>query len=558
MDAGGQVSEEVRRYVEASFKKTELERQESKEKTGVDSGTKVINPMTGEAIPLWVADYVLGHYGTGSIMAVPAHDGRDFEFARKFRISIKRVVSDDSDKGNVPKEYKERPLEYFEIVKPEDFCLTSPGVLVNSGQFTGMSSEEAKIKIVDELQKNGLAEPKKNYRLHDWILSRQRYWGAPIPMIRCEDCGYVPVPEDQLPVKLPSLESYLPADDGRSPLARAEKWLKVKCPQCSKWAERETDTMDTFVDSSWYYLRYADPKNETEFAAKEKMSRWLPIPLYFGGAEHNTMHLLYSRFITKALCSLNLVDFSEPFLGRRNHGFIMDITTGEKMSKSRGQAVDPDEQVQKYGADTVRMYFAFLGPYDQNYFWNFESIQGVHRFLNRVWDFVGRSSDKKLPEKDSREINIALNRTVKEVGEQIRQHKFNTGVSALMKLLNELEKLADGGKLSQEQYSLLVKILAPYAPHIAEELWQSILGHDTSVHLESWPEYDKEILAQEKVSVVVQVNGKMRGTLEVERGLPEEEVRSQALASDKVIQAIAGAEVKKTIYVQDRLINFVI
>ncbi|HZZ99411.1 MAG TPA: leucine--tRNA ligase, partial [Candidatus Paceibacterota bacterium] len=450
MDAGGQLSDEVQKYVEASLNKSELERQESKEKTGVDTGIKVINPMTGEAIPLWVADYVFGHYGTGSIMAVPAHDERDREFAEKFNLPIKEVVVEDK--------------------------------LVDSGEFSGLDSEEAKKKIVEELEKKEMAKPKKEYRLHDWILSRQRYWGVPIPMIHCEKCGYVPVPESELPVKLPPLKDFMPADDGRSPLAKAKTWLKVKCPECGATAERETDTMDTFVDSSWYYLRYTDPKNDKEFASKEKMKRWLPVPLYFGGAEHNTMHLLYSRFITKALRSQDLVDFAEPFLGRRNHGIILG-PDGEKMSKSKGNVVDPDEQVKKYGADTVRMYFAFLGPYDQKYSWNFDSILGVRRFLDRIWKFVSNAeADENAP------VSRVINSAIKNVGNSIKQQKFNTGVSELMKTLNELEGSENIRKTDVENF---VKLLAPFAPHIAEELWQTVLCNEESIHLQSWPEYDE-------------------------------------------------------------------
>ncbi len=270
------------------------------------------------------------------------------------------------------------------------------GVLINSNEFDGMPSAEANHKITQALKEKGLAEPQKNYRLHDWVLSRQRYWGVPIPMIHCADCGYQPVLETDLPVKLPPLKDFMPADDGRSPLAKTEKWLRVKCPKCGKPAERETDTMDTFVDSSWYFMRYTDPQNDKEFASQANMAKWLPLPLYFGGAEHNTMHLLYSRFITKALRSLNLINFSEPFLGRRNHGFIMDSTTRQKKSKSKAQAKDPDEQVVKYGADAVRMYFAFMGPYDQNYSWNSDGLLGVRRFLDRVWNFVEKIKDKKL------------------------------------------------------------------------------------------------------------------------------------------------------------------
>ncbi len=505
----GKASQEVLDYIDASFKKTELERQETREKTGVFTGVHAINPMTEEPIPVWVADYVLGHYGTGQIMAVPAHDERDKEFAQKFNLPIKEI-------------------------EPEDMK-----------------------KIMATLKEKGVGESQKNYRLHDWLLSRQRYWGAPIPMIHCKECGYLPVPEDKLPVKLPPLDDFMPADDGRSPLAKAEKWLKVKCPECGKWAERETDTMDTFVDSSWYYLRYTDPQNSEAFADKSKMANWLPLPLYFGGAEHNTMHLLYSRFITKALRSLNLVDFSEPFLSRRNHGIILG-PDGAKMSKSKGNVVDPDEQVAKYGADTVRMYFAFMGPYDQNYAWNFDGVLGVRRFLDRIWNLVSRYDDPKAQQTSNKEIDVAIHKAIKEVGEQIRQHKFNTGVSALMKLLNELEKLSGDGKLSKYNYELVVKLLAPYAPHMAEELWSAVLGNEGSIHNASWPEVDATLLAEQAIRFIVQVNGRVRSTISAKPGLSEEEAKALAMADGAAQKHIAGMEIKKVIYVQDKLINLVV
>src|SRR3989344_3248937 len=502
---------EVQAYIEQANKKTELQRQEGREKTGVElKGLNAINPMTDEPIPVWVADYVLGHYGTGQIMAVPAHDERDREFAEKYNLPIKEMV-------------------------PEDMK-----------------------KIMEALKEKGVGESKKNYRLHDWLLSRQRYWGAPIPMIHCAECGYVPVPEDKLPVKLPALDNFLPADDGRSPLAKAEKWLKVKCPECGKPAERETDTMDTFVDSSWYYLRYADPKNKDEFASKPKVANWLPIPLYFGGADHNTMHLLYSRFTPKALRILNLVVFSEPFLSRRNHGIIMG-PDGQKMSKSKGNVVDPDEQVAKYGADTVRMYFAFMGPYDQNYAWNFDGVLGVRRFLDRVWNFVQRFEDKKSSEVNSSEINLVIHRAIKEVGEQIKHHKFNTGVSALMKLLNELERLASSNyKLSPISYQLFLKLLAPYAPHMAEELWASVLINEGSIHNQGWPEVDESLLDAQEIKIIVQVNGKVRATVMAKPGISESEVRYLAMADSAIQKYLAGAEPKKVIYVKDKLINLVV
>ncbi|MBP9821970.1 MAG: leucine--tRNA ligase [Candidatus Pacebacteria bacterium] len=530
--------QDVKDYIAQSLKKTELQRQEeTKDKTGVYSGFNAINPMTEKEIPIWISDYVLGNYGTGAIMAVPAHDERDYDFAKKFNLPIKEVVLNEE--------------------KFIGQANTKEGVLISSGMYDGMSSEEAKKKITQALKEKGHGELHKNYRLHDWVLSRQRYWGVPIPMIKCADCGYNPVPETELPVELPPLKDFMPADDGRSPLAKAGKWLKVKCPKCGKDAERETDTMDTFVDSSWYYMRYTDPKNEEVFASQANMAKWLPLPLYFGGSEHNTMHLLYSRFITKALRSQNLVDFSEPFLGRRNHGFIFG-PDGQKMSKSKGNVVDPDEQVEKFGADTIRTYFAFMGPYDQNYNWNFDGVLGVRRFLDRFWNFVQSYSDKKLKVSENAKIKIVLNRAVKEIADQIKSHKFNTGVSHLMKLLNALDEERAGAKLSKEQYESMVKLIAPYAPHMAEELWMKTLGNESSVHVERWPEFDEALLLEESISLVIQVNGKFRDTISAKRGLSEEEVKVMVLANEKVKKEIEGKEIKKFVYVQDKLTNIVV
>ena len=502
IDKGWKASGEVVKYLKGSLSKRELERQEAKDKTGVDTGMYAINPANNKKIPVWVADYVLGHYGTGAIMAVPAHDERDREFAEKFELPISDAPLEDSQ------------------------------------------------KIIKLLEEKGLGKAETNYRLHDWILSRQRYWGAPIPMVHCSKCGYQPVPETELPVKLPKLADFLPVEGGKSPLARAEKWVKAKCPNCGGPAERETDTMDTFVDSSWYFLRYTDPKNKKEFASKGKMSRWLPVPLYIGGREHNTMHLLYARFITKALHNLGVVDFSEPFLSRRNHGVIMG-PDGKRMSKSRGNVVDPDAEVAKYGADTVRMNFAFLGPFEQDYAWNPKNISGTGRFLNRVWNFINKLEE---PKETNKEAERVINKYVKEIGDDIKNMKFNTGVSGLMKLLNELEDKW----LTAKQYETFLKLLAPFAPHIAEELWQEVLGNKSSVHLEAWPDYDETLLAEETVTVAIQINGKLRDTVQVKKGLAEDDIKKLVLSREKIKNYLEGKEVRKFIYIQNRLTNIVI
>ena len=484
-------------------KKTELERLRiDKTKTGVDTGGYVLNPINGEKIPVWVADYVLGHYGTGAIMAVPAHDERDKEFAEKFNLPVSDAPLDDAK------------------------------------------------KIIEKLKEKGLADFKKNYKLHDWVLSRQRYWGVPIPMIKCKDCGYQPVPEKELPIELPVLEDFKPTDDGRSPLARAKEWLKTKCPKCGSEAERETDTMDTFVDSSWYFLRYSDPKNKKEFANLDKIKEWLPTPLYIGGSDHNTMHLLYSRFFTKVLHDLGYLPFSEPFLRRVNRGWVLG-PNNQKMSKSKGNVVDPDDEVKKYGADTVRMYLAFMGPFEQGGSWDLKGINGVFRFLNRVWNFIGEPIEPKTADK---EVERILNKATQEIGDDIKDLKFNTGVSGLMKLINAIEDKW----LTKKQYGTFLKLLAPFAPHITEELWQTVLKNKKSIHLESWPEYDDALLLDEKIDLVIQINGVKRDVLKIAKGLSEEEVKSIVLSNENIKKHLAGKEIKKFIYIKDRLTNIVI
>ncbi|MDP2647682.1 MAG: class I tRNA ligase family protein [Candidatus Yanofskybacteria bacterium] len=509
LDIGWQASNEVKKYVNEALTKREFERLEQKEKTGVDAGIVAINPATEKKISVWVADYVVGSYGTGAIMAVPAYDERDREFAEKFKLPIKKAKLEDTE------------------------------------------------KITKELEQKGLGQKKTTYRLHDWLISRQRYWGVPIPVIRCNDCGYVPVPEDELPVELPQLDDFKPSDAGRSPLAKAESWVKVSCPTCGKEGERETDTMDTFVDSSWYFLRYTDPKNRKQFADPEKMKQWLPVPLYIGGAEHNTMHLLYSRFFTKALYDLGLVHFNEPFLIRRNHGIILGPDS-QKMSKSRGNVVDPDLEVEKYGSDTVRMYLAFMGPYDQDGPWDPKGISGVYRFLHRVWKLVHVFSGKGK-EAVGEKVDLLFNKAIKNISEDIAELKFNTGVSELMKLLNGLEEeVGEKQKLSQESYMTLVRLLAPFAPHIAEELWCGVLEQENSVHAAQWPDYNESLLAKQTVTMPIQVNGKVRDSLQVPWDSPEDHLKKLALESERVKQHIKDKKVKKIIIIPGRMISIVV
>ncbi len=489
-------------YIEGVRHKTERERLEAeKEKTGVFTGVYAINPANDEKIPVWVADYVLSHYGTGAIMAVPAHDERDREFAKKFLLPISDASLGDSK------------------------------------------------EIIEMLQKKGAGELQTNYRLRDWVLSRQRYWGVPIPMIHCVTCGYQPVPENDLPVLLPELDDFMPTDDGHSPLAKAKDWVSVKCPKCGGDAQRETDTMDTFVDSSWYFIRYADPHNDKEFAAKNKMKQWLPVPMYIGGAEHNTMHLLYSRFFTKVLHDLGYVDFTEPFTGRRNHGIILG-PNGHKMSKSKGNVVNPDEQVAQHGADAVRMYLAFMAPYEQAGPWDPKGINGVVRFLYRVW-YLAQNYKKS---KGGAITQSVFHNAIKKIGDDIATLSFNTGVSELMKLLNHLEKCT----VDADTLSIFVQLLAPFAPHIAEEIWQEILGNEHSVHLQSWPVYDEQLLKEDTIDLPVQINGKVRAVLTVSVDMPEHEVQEAALALEAVQRHIAGKTVKKIIYIPGKMVSIVV
>jgi leucyl-tRNA synthetase len=518
LDVGWQASAEVKNYVARVLRKRELERLEGEaNKTGVPTGVHAVNPLTGDLVPVWVADYVLGSYGTGAIMAVPAHDQRDHDFATAFNLPIIEVIRD--------------------------------GALVNSGPYSGRPSAQAAVDIVDKLKALGVGEPQKNYKLRDWVLSRQRYWGVPIPIINCKDCGHVAVPDKDLPVKLPPLKDFKPTEDGRSPLAKATRWLSVKCPKCQGPAERETDTMDTFVDSSWYYLRYTDPKNAKKFADSAKMRRWLPVSMYIGGAEHNTMHLLYSRFFTKVLHDLGHLGFDEPFMARRNHGIVLG-PDGQKMSKSRGNVVDPDQEVAKYGADAVRLYLAFLGPYEQDKAWDPKGITGVVRFLQRVRDLMRKQPIAHADPDTQRAFHAAT----KRMSSDLEVLGLNTCVSELMKLLNVVEKTGLTAK-EREWFCLL---LAPFAPHMAEELWQVVLKKKQSVHAQKWPAYTTAVLATSIVQVPVQVNGKVRAVVSLAPGASEQEAVFAAKQDENVARHLEGKEPSKIIYIPGRLLNLVV
>ena len=555
-------------YIEKAKHKLDRERlTEEKLKTGVEvKGITVINPFTKKEIPVWVSDYVLGSYGTGAIMAVPAHDERDFTFARTFDLPIVQVISDDG------KEIPNLASAYL-----------GDGVMINSGDLNNLPNNIAKDRIVE------LAGGKKkiNYKFHDWLISRQRYWGTPIPIIYCKNCGIVPVPEKDLPVVLPKIKDFTPEGNGKSPLAKVKKFVAVPCPKCGNLAERETDTMDTFVDSSWYYLRYADPKNNGQFAEEKKLRSWLPVKMYIGGAEHSVKHLLYSRFLTKFLYDQEYLNFKEPFLVLRHQGIIFG-PDGQKMSKSRGNVVDPDDLVEKFGADAVRMYLCFMSEYHQGGPWNPTGILGVERFLNRVWKLVeerGKRKEESNPREsaskdlESASISVAklLHKTIKKVGEDIENFKFNTAVSALMILLNEFEKYP---QLPITNYQLLIKLLSPFAPHLAEELWHQVHGltqkntrnntegfsresvfgqrQSASVHGEPWPEYDEKLITEDEFELIIQINGRLRDKVMAATNITQEEAEKLTLEREKVKEQLGKKKPKKVVFVPGRLINIVV
>jgi leucyl-tRNA synthetase len=525
--------ERVKAYVDHARNMAEIERTTAeREKTGVFTGAYATNVFSGEHVPIWIADYVLATYGTGAIMAVPAHDERDFAFAKKFGLPIREVISADG------KEHVALETAYI-----------GDGVMIRSGPYTGKRSEEGKKAIADEAKKRGIGGPSVTYRLRDWLISRQRYWGTPIPIVYCESHGAVAVPYDQLPVELPTDVEF--TGRGGSPLAHVPEFVNTTCPKCGKPARRETDTMDTFVDSSWYMYRYVDPKISTAFMNKEIGKKWLPVDQYTGGVEHAILHLLYMRFIAKALRDLGELWFDEPAKRFRYQGTI--VFKGRKMSKSRGNVQTPDDYVKRYGADTLRLFMMFMGPWVDGADWDAAGIEGVYRFLRRVWDMALADPQPAGP-RDA-EVDREVQRAIKRVTDDLGTYAFNTAVAAMMELSNALQK--SSGPSRDEGVATLIVLLAPFAPHMTEELWHR-RGGTGSVHQQAWPAYDKSMAAKTVVTIVLQVSGKLRDRIDVPAGTPNVELERLALASPKVQAALNGAKPAKTIVVPDRLVNVVV
>ena len=525
--------DEVSAYQEQAARKSDFERTEvAKDKTGVElKGVRGINPVNGREIPIFISDYVLTSYGTGAIMAVPAHDTRDWDFAKKFGLPIVEVVKG----GDVEK---------------EAFTDCDTGVMVNSGFLDGMSVEEAKKAIVAWLTEKGVGEQKVNYKLRDWVFSRQRYWGEPIPIIQCPHCGYVPVPEDQLPVRLPMVDSYEPTDNGESPLAAMEDWVNVPCPCCGAPATRETDTMPQWAGSSWYYLRYIDPHNDKALADPEKLKYWTPVDWYNGGMEHTTLHLLYSRFWHKFLYDIGVVPTPEPYAKRTSHGMILG-ENGEKMSKSRGNVVNPDDIVREYGADTLRVYEMFIGDFEKAAPWSSASIRGSRRFLERVWAM----QEKLLPGDGVRpQTEAAVHKAIRKVGDDIEGLKFNTAIAAMMTLVNELT--AAGGA-TREEYRILLILLNPFAPHMTEELWE-LCGFGGQLSQTAWPVYDESKCREDTVEIAVQINGKVRSRVTIPANADAAAAIAAAKADEKIAPALEGMATVKELYVPGKLVNLVV
>ena len=523
---------EVQAYREAAARKSDFERSElTKEKTGVPlRGLNAINPATGKEIPVWISDYVLMTYGTGAIMAVPAHDTRDYEFAKVFDLPVIEVVAG----GDVEK---------------EAFTDCETGKLVNSGFLNGLEVEEAKEKMIAWLEEKGIGARKVNYKLRDWVFSRQRYWGEPIPLVHCEKCGWVPLPESELPLVLPEIDDYTPSDDGSSALARAKEWIHTTCPKCGGPAERETDTMPNWAGSSWYFLRYCDPHNDKEFASKEALDYWMPVDWYNGGMEHTTLHVLYSRFWHKFLYDIGLVPTPEPYQKRTSHGMILG-ENGEKMSKSRGNVINPDDIVAEMGADSFRLYEMFMGAFDQPKPWSTTSARGCRRFLERVWRLQDMLSSETGVRDD---LKASLHGMIKKVSEDYEAMKYNTAIAAMISFVNDVYAKGD---ITKDEFHTLLTLLNPVAPHITEEL-NELLGYETPLYATAWPKWDEAALVASTIELGVQVNGKVRARVTVPAGLSKEETEARVLAAPEVQPWIEGKTVRKVIAVKN-IVNIVV
>jgi len=581
LDIGWQADESIRSFVKSALKERNNAAYEEVGKQGIFTGISAINPANKEKIPVWISEYVLFGYGTGAIMGVPAHDERDFEFAKKYKLSVEKVIL-PAKLSSIPRNAEDIAAGAKQELRIQSDCWEGGGELINSGKFSGMDSEKAKWEITEFV--NGKREIK--YKLRDWVFSRQRYWGEPIPLVFCAAChkklkgisneqfsisndglknfsrgelenpGWVPLLEKDLPLKLPRVKKYEPTDTGESPLASVEKWVNVKCPRCGERARRETDVMPNWAGSSWYFLRYIDPKNKKEFADKKKLKYWMQVDWYNGGMEHTVLHLLYSRFWNRFLSNQGQVPVKEPYKKRTSHGLIL-AEDGGKMSKSKGNVVNPDNLVSEFGADALRMYEMFLGPFDQAVAWSSRGILGTERFLKRVWE-IGQNTKliiNNKQQKENKKIEQLLHKTIKKVTEDIEAMAFNTAVSAMMIFINEVTN--NKQLITKNIWETFLKLLFPFAPHTAEELWEH-RGHKTLLAHESWPEYEQPLTVDETFELIIQVNGKIKDKITVDMDIHEAEAQKQALESEKVKDALQGKPVKRVIFVKGKLINLVV
>ena len=530
--------DEIEEYKKKAALKSDFERSElNKEKTGCEiKGIKAINPLTGKEIPIWISDYVLITYGTGAIMAVPGHDTRDHDFATKFNLPIVQVIKSNSD-------------DVVCDVQKEAFTDVESGILINSGFLNDLSVKDAKKKVIDYLEENNIGKKQVNYKLRDWVFSRQRYWGEPIPMVHCEKCGWVPIPESELPLKLPDIEDYEPGENGESPLAKHMTWVNTTCPHCGEKATRETDTMPQWAGSSWYYLRYMDAHNDNALASKEALEYWSPVDWYNGGMEHTTLHLLYSRFWHKFLYDIGIVPTKEPYQKRTSHGMILG-SNGEKMSKSKGNVVNPDDIVNEFGADSFRVYEMFMGPFDQTAPWSMESIRGCSKFLDRVWNMQTILVDGNTY---SPKFEKMMHRSIKKISSDIEEMKFNTCISTFMTMVNEFYKEKT---INKAEFKTFLQLLNPFAPHITEELNKTVLGEKEDLAYQKWPEYDESKTIADEITLPIQFNGKLRGTIQI--SLDEDESSVKEKVHKAIDSKLDGKTVVKEIYVKNKIYNIVV